>query len=144
MIQFYFLSVLLNAVTGAMLFFGPASRPETPAEDGESRNRFFPPFAYSETFRFALGVTAIAVGVLKLLSPVKDDVPFIGDIFPAAAGVIAGFDLIYENIRMKKISEVVVKRNTSIRRLLESRTYIGITAIAAAALHFLFPAVIII
>ena len=143
MIQLYFLSVLLNAVTGAMLFWGLGS---ATADDGgypSSPSRFFSPLAESETFRFALGVATIAAGVLKLLSPVKDDVPFVGDLFPAAAGIVSGFALIYENIRAKRISDAI-DRSASIRRLLDSKTYIGIAAMAAAALHFLFPAIIII
>ena len=140
MIQFYFLSVLLNAATGAVLFFRLAA-----ADDGGGVNvasRFFSP-AEMDTFRFALGVATIAVGVLKLLSPIKDDVPVIGDIFPAVAGIVAGFALIYENIRAKRISDMI-DRSASIRRFLDSKTYIGLAAIAAAALHFLFPMVVII
>ena len=143
MIQLYFLSILLNAVTGAALFFGLGS---ATADDGgypSSASGFFSPLAESETFRFVLGVATIIVGILKLLSPVKEDVPFIGDLFPAAAGIVAGFALIYENIRAKRISDVI-DRSASIRRFLDSKTYIGIAAMAAAALHFLFPAVVII
>ncbi len=142
MIQLYFLSVLLNAVTGAMLFSGLGSK-SSGDDDSAAATRFFPPFMMTDSFRFALGVVAIIVGIIKLLSPVRDDIPFIGDLFPAAAGIIAGFDLIYENIRAKKISEMVDK-NVSIRRFLDSKTYIGIAAMAAAALHFLFPTVVII
>lgn len=140
MIQLYFLSVLLNAVTGAMLFLGCGSSFD---DDDSVSARFFSPFARTETFRFVLGVLTIIIGVIKLLSPISDDVPFVGDIFPAAAGIVAGFDLIYENIRAKKISEIVDK-NVSIRRFLDGKTYIGIAAMAAAVLHFLFPTVIFI
>ena len=142
MIQVYFLSVLLNAATGAALFFRLGS---AIADDGGrvgAASHIFSP-AELDTFRFALGVATIIAGVLKLLSPIKDDVPFIGDLFPAAAGIVAGFALIYENIRAKKISDVI-DRSASIRRLLDSKTYIGIAAMAAAALHFLFPSVVII
>lgn len=129
-----------------MLFSGLALQPSWEGEQGKDASRFFPPFAMTETFRFVLGVAAIVTGILKLLSPVRDDVPFIGDLFPAAAGILAGFDLIYENIRMKKISEVVEKidKKASIRRFLDGKTYIGIAAMAAAALHFLFPSIVII
>ena len=143
MVQFYFLSVLLNAVTGAALFLNLGS---VASDDGGGiydASRCFVPFCESETFRFVLGIATVIVGILKLLSPIKDDVPVIGDIFPAATGIVSGFALIYENIRAKRISDVI-DRSASIRRFLDSKTYIGIVAMAAAALHFLFPSVIII
>ncbi len=142
MIQFYFLSVLVNALAGCILFFGVASNGDS-AGDKAPGDSFFPSFARSESFRFALGIAAIAVGILKLLSPVDGDVPFIGDILPAVMGVVAGFSLIYEHVKMRKISEKV-ERNEYIRRLLDYKTYIGIAAMISAALHFLFPSVVII
>lgn len=145
MIQFYFLSVLVNACAGCVLFFGFPREGEASSggEGGGLRESLFPPFARNETFRFALGIAAVAVGVLKLLSPIKDDVPFFGDIFPAVAGMLAGFALMYEHVRMKDVSEKV-GRNEYIKKLLDYKTYIGIVAMVAAALHFLFPAVVVI
>ncbi len=142
MIQFYFLSVLLNAFSGCILFFGISSKDDPPLEE-TSGSSFFPSFTRSESFRFVLGLAAIAVGVLKLLSPVKGDVPIIGDVFPAAAGIVSGFALIYEHVRVRKFSEKV-EQNKYIRKLLDYKTYIGIAAMIAAALHFLFPAVVVI
>ena len=142
MYQFYFLSVLLNAVTGAVLFFRLGAFASDGGERIGAASHIFSP-AELETFRFVLGVATIIVGILKLLSPVEDDVPFVGDIFPAVAGIIAGFDMIYENIRAKRISDAI-DRSESIRRFLDGKTYIGLVAMVAAALHFLFPTVIII
>ncbi len=141
MLQFYFLSVLLNALTGFILFSGFNSG------SSSEENIFFPFIATTESFRFAIGMLTIIIGFLKLLSPIRGDLPFIGDLLPAAVGIVSGFGLIYENMRIKELSYTVVEKiekKVSIRRLLDSKTYMGIAAMAAAALHFLFPTVVII
>jgi hypothetical protein len=129
MIQFYFLSILFNILTGFMLFTG----------DGESsleERLGFP--VNNEVFRLVLGILAFVTGLLKILSPVQGDVPVVGDIVPAAAGFVTGFIFVYsyydgrstvEDGKFKALGSAVLR----------GRKWIGLAAMAAAFLHFLFP-----
>ena len=135
MLQFYFLSILLNAVTGLVLLF--ADR----AQRDEHDSRVYPDIAYDETFRLVLGILTGIVGFFKLLTVVRGDVPVLGDLFSAVAGMAAGFMLLYEfyrsrsNVQEETLPPVVM-------RFIASKRYVGIIAIVSAALHFLFPTVL--
>ena len=48
----------------------------------------------NRTFRLVTGILSIFVAIIKLLSPM--DVPFIGDILPALAGMLGGFAFLVE------------------------------------------------
>lgn len=76
MLQFYFLSILLNAVTGLVLLFADPSRRE------ETVSRKIPEIAYDETFRLVLGILAGIAGFFKLLTVVRGDVPIVGIFSP--------------------------------------------------------------
>jgi hypothetical protein len=141
MIQFYFLSILLNMTAGFLL----VSESLGGTEKGEgfpkhSGHPAIPAFLKNETFRLILGVLSMVMGLLKILS--SRDIPVIGDIFPAAAGLAAGFVLVYEFYRNQSVLEEEQGANAG-RFLLNHKKVVGFTAIAAAALHFLFPAVLL-
>ena len=95
MLQFYFLSILLNAVTGLVLLFANQNQQE------ESGSHMVPEVAYDETFRLVLGILTGIVGFFKLLTVVRGDVPVLGDLFAAVAGMAAGFMLLYEFYRTR-------------------------------------------
>jgi hypothetical protein len=131
MIQFYFLSILFNALTGFILF--------TENSEGESslEERIKLP-VNSEIFRLVLGILAIVTGLLKLLSPVQGDVHVIGDFLPAVLGFLTGFILIFSYYDEHATTDEGKFRNFS-AVLLRNKKWIGLAALAAAALHFLFP-----
>jgi hypothetical protein len=135
MIQFYFLSILLNALTGYLLVM----ENDTGDSTLETVFRFS---LKNETIRLALGILTMLMGLLKILSSVQGDIPVIGDLIPALAGLGAGFLLVLEYYRgrsgqdsekTEKVEGILVKH----------RRWVGFIALASAALHFLFPQVLL-
>jgi hypothetical protein len=128
MIQFYFLSILLNGLTGYILSFG-GDKPETI----ENSFRFS---LNNDTVRLILGILITITGLLKLLSPV--DFPIIGDLLPALLGLAAGFILLFEYYRERAAveSEKMARFEASVERY---KKWLGFGLLISAALHFLFP-----
>jgi hypothetical protein len=131
MIQFYFLSILFNALAGFILF--------TENSEGESslEERIKLP-VNSEIFRLVLGILALVTGVLKLLSSTQGDLPVIGDLIPALMGFCTGFILIFSYYDEHASTGEGKFRNFGAAAL-RNKKWIGLAAMAAAALHFLFP-----
>ena len=137
MLQFYFLSVLLNALAGYLLFFGDDAIPEF--GNGFSLK--------DESFKFIVGILSALTGLLKLLSPIEGDVPVVGDLIPAIVGLLCGFVLIFEYYRSRSTignsSEDSVQTEKIRIILLGNRKIIGFAALITAALHFIFPKVLL-
>ncbi|MDR2921825.1 MAG: hypothetical protein LBU85_00605, partial [Treponema sp.] len=95
MIQLYFLSILCNGLSGYILFSGGGEENET-IENSAGKLRFS---IHNVTFQFVLGILSAVTGVLKLLSPIENRVPILGDIVPALAGIAGGFILIFGHYR---------------------------------------------
>ena len=135
MLQFYFLSILLNLITGFILLFADK-------DDMESFQGFkMPVIAYDETFRLIVGILSGITGFFKLLTAVRGDVPVIGDLFPALVGLAGGFTLLYEFYR----SRSSIEEDTLppfVQKIVSSKRYVGIACIIAAVLHFLFPTIL--
>ena len=138
MLQFYFLSVLMNAVAGYILFFG--------SPDGvlDFRCGFS---VKAETFRLVVGILSAIAGLFKLLSWVRGDLPLIGDIVPAATGFLCGFILIFEYYSTRSAStdlgQETENGNKNIGFLVANKKLIGGAAMIAAVLHFLLPSVLL-
>jgi hypothetical protein len=134
MVQIYFLSIFLNALTAYVLIIGG----EEEETDSEPKFRFS---IHNETFRLILGALTMVTGLLKLLSPVAGDVPVVGDLLPALTGLAAGFVLVFDFYRSR--SSLASEQTEKIEGLLaRSRKWIGFAAVAVAALHFMFPTVL--
>jgi len=135
MLQFYFLSILLNLITGFVLLFADK-------DDMESFQGIkMPVIAYDETFRLIIGILSGITGFFKLLTAVRGDVPVIGDLVPALAGLAGGFTLLYEFYRTRSsIEEDTLP--PFIQKIVSSKRYVGIACIIAAVLHFLFPTIL--
>jgi hypothetical protein len=132
MLQFYFLSILCNAAVGFVLF----KDEEHPVSDDLG----FKISIHNASFRLYLGIAACLTALLKILSVVSGDIPIIGDIIPAFVGILAGFVLVFEYY--KHHSSLESEKSEKLELFFEkNRKWIGIAAIAAAALHFLFPTV---
>ena len=135
MLQFYFLSVLLNALTGFVLLFVDKDDPDTVP------GGMIPAIMHDETFRLILGILACVTGFFKLLTAVRGDIPVIGDLLPAFAGLAGGFTLLYEFYKQRS----TVDEDTLppvVQKIVAGRRYVGISCLLAAALHFLFPTVL--
>ncbi|MDR2476240.1 MAG: hypothetical protein LBD18_00435 [Treponema sp.] len=135
MIQLYFLSILLNGVTGYILITGDGG------DTGSIENSLHYSLRNS-TFRLVLGILTAATGILKLLSPVLDNIPLLGDLLPALAGIAAGFILVFGYYREHSslsAEEAGGKLDRIGDAFLHYKKAAGIALLAAALLHFLFP-----
>ncbi|MCL2411173.1 MAG: hypothetical protein FWC97_05960 [Treponema sp.] len=130
MIQLYFLSIFCNGLAGYVLF--------TDSNDGIKK----PYFSVSNPlFYLVLGIISAVVGVLKLISPLAgadgSATYVIGDLVPAAAGIITGIIFIF-GIYRHESSFKSAKLEQIGTNLLVFRKSIGIALMAVAILHFLF------
>ncbi|MBI9103383.1 MAG: hypothetical protein JEY99_13275 [Spirochaetales bacterium] len=133
MIQFFFLSVLLNVVGGALLA-------------SDFLNEKLPviswlndPFRDMANSRLILGILSIIVGIFKLLSVISGDVKIVGDLLPALSGLLVGFGLLVEYYRTR----TDVQTENNINTILDNYKHIfGTAAIGVGILHFFFPRVL--
>ena len=135
MLQFYFLSIVLNALAGYILITG----------NEDDALKFRSGFSFKdETFRLVVGILSALMGILKILSAVEGDVPVVGDIVPALTAFLSGFILIFEYYRSRTSLEVSPDHTEKVDKLLvANKKIIGVAALIAAALHFLFPRVLL-
>jgi len=132
MLQFYLLSVVMNALAGYILIRG---------DDGGLEFKSIP--LKDEVFRLVVGILSVITGLLKILSVTDGDVPVIGDIFPAVTGLLSGCILIFAYYRSHTSLEVPERTEKVDRLLVANKKIIGIAALIAAVLHFLFPKVLL-
>lgn len=131
MIQFYFLSIFFNALTGYILITDEEGAERSP--DSGIQLVFG-----SGNFRLILGILSVITALLKLLSSVQGDIPIVGDIIPAFAGFIGGFILVFEYYRKHSVvgPEKYEKMETALHK---NKRWMGFFILAVAVLHFLFP-----
>jgi len=131
MIQLYFLSILCNGLSGYILFAGNDNEAE---ENSVS-------FLNNPTFHLVLGILSAVTGILKLLSPSIGGILILGDLIPAAAGVMAGFMLIFGIYRKDTSMSIESTGTMDIlgANLLRFRKPIGLGLFAVSLIHFLFP-----
>jgi hypothetical protein len=127
MLPVYFLSIVLNALTGYLLAFG---REETEKE-GLSLS------LNNETVRLIIGVLSAITGILKVLSPVTGNIPVAGDLVPALANLGGGFILVFEFYRSRTtVASAAAERLGEI--IEKNKKLTGFVCLAAAVLHFIF------
>jgi hypothetical protein len=165
MLQFYFLSIMLNMMTGLIILYGhdlcqdtttvvTSEKFETKDDTGKEKDvkknipdlslKLFSDngFVNNRTFRLVLGILTIFVGFMKLLSVVSDGTPIVGDLFPALAGLSGGVTLVVEYYRTQTTPALPIR--PFLRHFfVTGRRYIGIVCLVAALLHFLLPQVIL-
>lgn len=134
MIQFYFLSIVLNLLGGYALV---SMDDGGPLGGAESLNALF----RGEIARLLLGVLSVAVGFFKLLTVVRGDVPVVGDLIPALAGLSVGVSLLVDYYKSRSTVDKPLPKGFELV-FVKNRRYIGYAAMVAAALHFLFPTVL--
>jgi hypothetical protein len=132
MVQFYALSVVANLLTGWLVGSEPGEGGGFP---GQLRK-----LLEDNTLKFGLGLASLVIAVFKLLSPIEGDIPVVGDLLPAAAGLATGAILLLDFFAgSPALGNDTLNRLGS--RLLGYRRYVGIGAAAAGLLHFLMPRV---
>lgn len=138
MLQFYFLTILLNTVTGLVLMYVNSEAGDEAEPGGEGG---LTALVKDDTFRLILGILSCVTGFFKLLTTIRGDVPVVGDLLPALAGLAGGFTLLYDFYKTRSnIDPDQLPR--FIQVIVSSKRYVGMACLIAAGLHFLFPTVL--
>ena len=155
MAQFYFLSVLFNLLAGLIIVYGKKLTGETSLTVTEEDSDLSPDSDEkhskvsdalgkfdSRSFRLVLGVLCMFVGLMKFLSVFRNDIPFIGDIVPALAGLAGGAALLIEYYSASASVNLELPAWAN-RIFIESRKYVGVFCLSAGLLHFICPQVML-
>lgn len=134
MVQFYFLSIVFNVFAGLILA----------SELLQGRFEGFRPIGEAlqgKTLRMITGIGVGVFGVFKILSAFEGDVPVVGDLLPAAAGIVMGITLLID--RFKERGSVSSQTVEALDRVFVRRkSIIGIIGIAIGLIHFFIPSVL--
>ena len=149
MLQFYFLSILLNLITGLVLiyadiFAADAGKNEKTSEKSSGKIKDLvsgTAFFSNKTFLLIVGILSAFTGVMKLLSVVRNDIPVIGDLLPSLAGLLGGFSVILAYYRMTSAEKISLPDIVE-KVFVDGHKYVGIFCITAGLLHFIFPGVL--
>ena len=134
-VQIYFLSVITTILSGAVLASGTL---------GERFGflKSLGDFFAQRGPKLALGAFTGLVGFFKfLVYATPGQVPFLGDFLPAVAGLSLGAYLLLEYY--SGASDMAEGTSKSLQLLSEYKAPAGIAALSIGALHFLFPAAIL-
>ena len=139
--QFYLLSVVSTVIAGLALSSDYLGK----------KSDFFASFRYlrqKRSVQITAGLITAVIGVLKLIfrSP-GENVVVVGDLLPAAAGIILGVILIGEAFRQHptegaeqdKVGKSVEKVT---RAIMPYRVPVGIAGAVIGVLHFLFSRIL--
>ncbi len=135
MYQFYFLSILINICLSVLLV------PEIFTVRFPSFTAFVGEQCGKSDRIFLFGVTAVGVGVFKLLSPVYGDVPVFGDFLPALGNLGGGGILLLENLEGAQNRGIPLIR--VLHTILTDRKKLwGVGCLISGILHFFLPTMI--
>lgn len=134
MVQFYFLSILVNFIGGLVLsgdIFAKKCSCIAALQD----------FFKTATHQLIFAITATVAGVFKIISVLNGNVLIIGDILPAVASLFIAihFFSTYFTEKTGKVEEHLDKVNNYLEGY---KSILGIVCIIIAMLHFFFPGVI--
>ncbi len=168
MLQFYFLSVLLNIVAGLILvyasdftkgtslaasdeqgsddfdFAGEDTDASETAESASSEGvKIFADgsFMNDSLFRLVVGVLGLLAGLLIIISPIQTDTPVIGDLVPALANILGSVALLLEFYANKLSTEINLPFFLQ-GIFVTGRRYLGVFCIIAGLMHFIFPRIL--
>ncbi len=164
MVQFYFLSILINIIAGLILVYGDELSKESfsmdfssdedfgenPIENNEESKESIEKSSSlkdfnalnNKTLRFVIGICAVIVAIIKIFAVFKGDIPVVGDLLPVIAGLLAGGALLIEYVTSSSLETLELP--TFVENLfVNSRKYIGVLCLIAGLLHFIFPQVVI-
>jgi len=137
MVQFYLLSVVANLIAGSML---SVDLLEAKVGAFKGMGQFV---RERPKMGLVAGIVAFAVGFFMFITPMRGDLPVVGDLLPAVAGIVMGYSLWLDWFKKKRAETASWPFIELSDRLFgRYRNAIGITGIAIALLHFLVPAVL--
>jgi hypothetical protein len=137
MLQFYLLSVLLNVLTGLVLFFSFGKTIPGDVQFGKAISIDDPALFENKTFRLILGLATGVVGILKLFV-VAGSFRVFGDFLPVLAALAGSFTLLLDYFTSRASIEIVLP-DVIEKVFVKNAKYIGILCIAVGILHFIFP-----
>lgn len=153
MVQFYFLSIMLNIFVGVILFSAASNNDlddEDLLEEKPSKNKRKAvkeaikndSIFTNETFCLICGIVCVVVSILKLFfvfhTGAKDcRIPVIGDLLPALAGIIGGATVVL-NYYSKSFADHDLPDFVD-AILFRNKKYIGCACVAVAVIHFIVP-----
>lgn len=147
MVQFYFLSVLLNILVGIILIISDNSAELDSSELTSSKSNLLnslenDSLLLNETFDIIVGIICTFIGFLKLFFIYSNSTKIIifGDFFPAVFGLISGLILVLD-FYSKSVKE------NELPSFVETiffayKKYFGCCSILIGFLHFIFPGVL--
>lgn len=161
MLQFYFMSVLLNVLTGLVLVYATDFLKENfqnkpyssdgddfmfdsaPAESSSSDDEklFGASFLDDMTFRFVLGLLTTFLGLVKLFVSMNMAYAVLDDFFPAMAGILGGIIILLEFITVRR--DDIELPDVLLNLCVSGRKFVGFFCIGAGILHFILPRVIL-
>lgn len=119
MLQFYFLSVFFNLLTGFVLINSQKHITDFPLQE-------------EKTFKIVLGVLTAVTGLIKIFVVVNSKAVIVGDFVPAIAGMAGGITLFIQDLN-QNYPEWFQKI------FIANKYIVGIVCLSAAAVHFVFP-----
>ena len=119
MLQFYFLSIFFNLLTGFVLL-------------NSQKNIIELPVLNERVFRIILGAVTAITGIIKLFVVINSRAVIVADFLPAVAGMAGGFTLFIQN---EDINMAPWLKNIFVA----NKLIVGIACMAVALLHFVFP-----
>jgi len=135
MVQFYFLSIVLNVLGGLVL-----------ASDRIGDK--FPVSKYLRDYldekpslKLGFALLAVVVGILKLLSVMKGDVPVVGDFLSVLGSWAVGVILFSEYYSVRNETETSVIEKPS-NFLVRNKAVFGLAAAVIGVVHFFLPRVL--
>lgn len=135
MVQFYLLSILMNIVAGYSLISFQTEATGTKF-DGVRE------YLKDSTIRLVLGILCSTVGLFKLLTVMRGDIPVIGDLVPSLAGMASGFTLLLEFYKSNSTKSNSTVTSTTLAKLdsifMANKRLVGIISIVSGFVHFLF------
>jgi hypothetical protein len=135
MVQFYVLAIILNLLGGALLaadHFGerfPLLRSAKEVLDDRAG------------IKVVLVILSAFVGLFKILSVTRGDVPVVGDLLPALSLFLIAFINALQYYTGK--SDVIGEGRERMEKIfLSNQSIFGVAAMVIGFLHFLFPGVL--
>jgi len=128
MFQVFFLSVLCNILVGLFLIF----------ETKIDASSFWS--SKKKTLLIVFGLLTFVIGVAKLFVIAQPDIVFIGDLFPAIAGMLAGLCLVINYVLEYGKNQLILSPTLS-KIFVDWKKVIGFLVLIAGILHFILPQV---
>lgn len=151
MMQFYFLSVVMNVLAGLVLLNlkGHSADEFNSEADTNQKQKLLKDvteklkvmeFLQNKTLILIVGILSLIVGVIKLFA-VGESPIIVGDLFPALGGIAAGFALLLNCYLDKSSGQINLPQ--IIQTIFVEKTYlIGLCCLVISVLHFIMPRVI--